>query len=141
MQALTLLPVSVYASVEWRSTEWKHVGRFRGSREIEVEAKRDGKPVWLPQRYVSVVVQKGEARYVFTYPMGAVIGPNGLGPDSAMRTLAIHGMRLDVPRYEKLPADVEVAHARSRLRVKAILRMNREALSHLPVSRPRKVAK
>lgn len=141
MRHLALLPVSVSASVEWRSTEWKHVGRFRGSREIEVEAKRDGKPVWLPQRYILIVVRKGEARYEFTYSMGAVIGPVSLDPDHAMRALSIHGMSIDVSRCQKLPADVEAAHNRARLRVKAILRMNRDALSQLPVSRPRKVAK
>lgn len=141
MRPLTPLPVHVSASVEWRSTEWKHVGRFRGSREIEVEAKRDGKPVWLPQRYVLIVVRKGEARYEFTYPMGAVISPDGLGQDRAMRALVIHGMRLDVSRHQTLPADVNAAHNRARIRVKAIVRMYREAMSQLPVSRPRKVAK
>ncbi len=138
---MTPLPVYVSASVEWRSTEWKHVGRFRGSREIEVEAKRGGKPVWLAQRWVSIVVQKGEAQYEFTYSMGAAIGPVSLDPDHAMRALLIHGMSIDVSRCQKLPADVEAAHNRARLRVKAILRMNRDALSQLPVSRPRKVAK
>lgn len=120
---------------EWRATEWKRVGRFRGSKDIEVECKDEhGKPCFKAVRFVKFRIQKGEAVYCFTHVFGDLT-------DTAWRTVEIHGVCLDVGSYQELPADVMAQYNRARIRVRALLRMYRAAVALLPTIRYRKVVK
>jgi len=124
---------------DWSSRTYKTVGRFHGSRTMEVAVKDErGKPALLAERSVVIVIVCPDgARYRFTSRledfMREHIGDN-MNPAC---TLVLHGMKHPLSvRYEKVPPFILEAYRSASRPLRAIFRYCGAALRALPKFRP-----
>lgn len=125
--------VVAVGATEWHATDWKTIGRFRGTTQKEVAVKDDsGKPAYRATRSISFwICCKGGVSYRFDN--------DATFRGSPYIRIYIHGtwFRLHHWDEDKIPATVREAYDRSVRRTKVCLRIMRVEFAALPRFRPR----